>query len=395
MSEALRTQQSSLEGAVLRGYLSLELERLVAKPLLDELCAGRRKWSDLRNREKRLLAGAPLIEYLLDRSFELRYSDPEAMVEFAKAAHLVAEGVSTRRYGRKVLADLRARVWAELSNAYRVADDLISAKAALGQAVKWARWGTGSRQLTARIEEMAAWLYSDLGSFPEAAAMLDRAIAYYFTRCDARRIGRVLISRGLVTGYSSEPELAVTFLIRGLRLIGPVGEESALRLPAIHALTLNLVEAGECSTARALLEENQRLYRRGGRLNKLRLHWLKGKIAYGLGELGRAEADFHVARLGFKRVEQNYDAALVSLDLALLYARQGKRLQTSRLVNEMIATFRNLGIARESIASLLLLRRACEKDVAAPEVLCAQIRTIASLVAELQHHQARLSKGPP
>ena len=124
-------------------------------------------------------------------------------------------------------------------------------------------------------------------------------------------------------------------------------------------------------------------------MSKLRLHWLKGKIAHGLGELGRAEADFHVARLGFKRVEKDYDAALVSLDLALLYAKQGKRIATLRLVDEMIGTFRSLGIAREAIASLLLLRRTCEDGGAVPDVLAAQIRTIASLVAELQHHRTR------
>ena len=60
-----------------------------------------------------------------------------------------------------------------------------------------------------------------------------------------------------------------------------------------------------------------------------------------------------------------------------------------RLVDEMIGTFRSLGIAREAIASLLLLRRTCEDGGAVPDVLAAQIRTIASLVAELQHHRTR------
>jgi tetratricopeptide (TPR) repeat protein len=389
----LRTQQCGMDTAVLRGLLALDREQILAKPLLVELQAGRRKWSELSADEKRLLEGAPLIEYLLAQSLELRYTDPAGMVEFAEAARLVVERVRSRRYGRRVLADLRAQVWAELGNAYRVADDLAAAEAAFAQAAKWARRGTGSRQLVVRLEELAAWLYSDLRRFPEAAAMLDRTAEYYSMRGDARRVGRTMISRGLVTGYANEPELAVVFLLRGLRLIGPEEGESGLRLAAIHALALNLVEAGHCASARALLEKNERLYRRGGKLNKLRLHWLKGKIAHGLGELGRAEADFHVARLGFKRVEKNYDAALVSLDLALLYARQGKRLATLRLVDEMVETFRTLRIAREAIASLLLLRRACGKGEDAPAVLCAQIRTIASLVAELQRTQPRVRKG--
>ena len=373
----------------MRGRLALETERTLAKPLLDELRAGQRKWSTLNAREKRLLEGAPLVDYLLDQSLALRHADPGGMVEFAEAAKLVADRIHPRRYGRRVLADLRARVWTVLGNAHRVADKHSTAETALSQAATWARRGTGSRALFALIEEVAAVLFSDLRRFPESIAMLDRAIAFHSRRCDVQQTGRALISRGLVTGYAGEPELAVAFLVRGLRFIGSDGSESGLRLPAIHALALNLVEAGHYAAARALIAKNERLYRRGGSLSKLRLHWLKGKIAHGLGELGRAEADFHVARLGFKRVEKDYDAALVSLDLALLYAKQGKRIATLRLVDEMIGTFRSLGIAREAIASLLLLRRTCEDGGAVPDVLAAQIRTIASLVAELQHHRTR------
>jgi tetratricopeptide (TPR) repeat protein len=390
---ALRTHQGGTETAVLRGLLALDRERISAKPLLTELHTGRRKWSELRADEKRLLEGAPLIEYLLAQSLKLRYTDPAEMVEFAEAARLVVERVRSRRYGRKVLADLHARVWAELGNAYRVADNLLAAEGAFGQAAKWARRGTRSSQVIVHLEERAARFYSDQRYFSEAAAMLDRVIAHYRALGNVRQVGQTMISRGLVAGYANEPELAITFLVRGLRMIGHEEGEPGLRLSAIHALALNLVEAGHCAAARTLLEKNERLYRRGGKLNKLRLHWLKGKIAHGLGERGRAEADFHVARLGFKRAEQNYDAGLVSLDLALLYANQGKRIATVRLIDEMVGTFRTLRIAREAIASLLLLRRACENGRDAPEVLCAQIRTIASLVAELQRSQPYLKRG--
>jgi tetratricopeptide (TPR) repeat protein len=368
---------------VLRGRLAVERERLLARPLLEELRAGGRKWSELKPSEKRLLEGFPLVDHLLERSLEMRYSDPAGMVQLAQAACLVAKRVSPRRYGRRVLADLQARAWAELGNAYRVTDNLPAAEAAFGQAVRFSRRGTGSVQVIIHIEERVARLFSDLGLFPEAAAMLDRVCSYYVAQGDATRAGQTLISRGLVAGYDNDPELASVYLARGLRVIGPHGD-SDLRLAAVHALAMNLVDAGRSEAARALLASHERLYRRGGSLNKLRLHWLKGKIAYGLGELGRAEADFHVARLGFRRAGKNYDAALVSLDLALLLAAQGKRLATLRLVDEMIGTFRTLRIAREAIASLTLLRRSCEKSGIAPDTLCAQIRTIACLVQELQ-----------
>lgn len=388
MREALQTDRNRVDAAVLRGTLALDRERTTARFLLDELRTGRRKWSELTRSERRLVEGAPLVEYLLSRSFELRYNDPEAMIQFAEAARLVVERVDPRRYGRRVLSDLRARVWAELGNAYRVADDLKAAEVAFGQAVRWLFSGTGSRRVIVRVAELAARLFADQRRLPEAAGLLDWVSSYYANQGNSAELGQTLVSRGLIAEYGDEPELAIVYLARGLRLIGPEKTESGLRLAAVHALVNNLIEAGHCEAARGLLEKNHRLYHRTGKLNKLRLHWLKGRIAHGLGELGRAEADFHVARLGFKRVEKGYDAALVSLDLALLYARQGKRIATLRLVDEMIGTFRNLGIAREAIASLLLLRRTCEDTGAAPDVLAAQIRTIASLVAELQRHRA-------
>ena len=277
LSEARRAQPADSEAAVLRGRLALETERTLAKPLLDELRAGQRKWSTLNAREKRLLEGAPLVDYLLDQSLALRHADPGGMVEFAEAAKLVADRIHPRRYGRRVLADLRARVWTVLGNAHRVADKHSAAETALSQAATWARRGTGSRALFALIEEVAAVLFSDLRRFPESIAMLDRAIAFHSRRCDVQQTGRALISRGLVTGYAGEPELAVAFLVRGLRFIGSDGSESGLRLPAIHALALNLVEAGHCAAARALIAKNERLYRRGGSLSKLRLHWLQGQ----------------------------------------------------------------------------------------------------------------------
>jgi tetratricopeptide (TPR) repeat protein len=388
LREAHQIDRNRVDAAVLRGTLALDRERTTARALLDELRTGRRRWSGLSRSEKRLLEGAPLVEYLLDRSFELRYNDPEAMVQFAEAARLVVERIDPRRYGRKVLSDLRARVWAELGNAYRVADDLKAAEAAFGQAVRWLLAGTGSRRVLVRTAELAARLFADQRRLPEAAGLLAWVSSYYANQGNSVELGQTLVSRGLLAEYANEPELAIVYLVRGLRLIGPQNTESGFRLAAVHSLVNNLIEAGHCEAARGLLEKNHRLYHRAGKLNKLRLHWLKGKIAHGLGELGRAEADFHVARLGFKRVEKDYDAALVSLDLALLYARQGKRIATLRLVDEMIGTFRSLGIAREAIASLLLLRRTCEDSGAAPDVLAAQIRTIASLVAELQRHRA-------
>jgi hypothetical protein len=146
-------------------------------------------------------------------------------------------------------------------------------------------------------------------------------------------------------------------------------------------LALNLVASDDCDFADRLVNRHRRLYERGGRLNENRLIWLEGKIAVGRQEYGKAEAKLNTARLAFLRVDKVGDAALVSLDLAWVYAKEGRRRELAYLVDQMLRTFYALGIAREWIASLLLLKKSCEQQRSI-DALCAQIETLAKLMPE-------------
>jgi len=50
---------------------------------------------------------------------------------------------------------------------------------------------------------------------------------------------------------------------------------------------------------------------------------------------------------------------MAGLDLAALWAQQGRIDEIQALAQEMIATFRALRIAREAIVTLLILQKAC------------------------------------
>src|SRR5215213_3049847 len=110
------------ELAVFAGRMALERDResgsgRATAVLDDERPVETIPWPELQE----LLV--PLAERLLERSASLRYEDPEGMVCAAEAARRLVFLVSPQRYGKRVAADLRARVLAELGNAYRVADD--------------------------------------------------------------------------------------------------------------------------------------------------------------------------------------------------------------------------------------------------------------------------------
>ncbi len=382
-----RTKPDVLEPVTLRGLLRLERERRIAQPLLAALDRGERSWADFSHSERRLLAGAPMIDHILQESFALRYRDPQEMVLLADRARQLAEGLPTRRYGARVLADLRARAWSELGNAWRVADQLPKAQEAMAAAARWARKGTLDLQLAARLADLAASLAADLGRFAEALELLDDVCSIYHRLGDRHMVGRALISQANICSRNAEPEMAIERLTEGLWRIDPL-RDLRLEQNALQSRAVMFTNAGMYEAARACLCD-PRLRRPRERLNKLRRFWLEGKISAGLGEYGRAEASFNVARQGFRRDEKYFDAALVSLDLALMLLKQGRRRELNWLVDQMISTFRSLGIAREAIASLLLLQRNCKASTVSLEVMAAQVEMVAAVVAELQRFGSR------
>jgi hypothetical protein len=60
--------------------------------------------------------------------------------------------------------------------------------------------------------------------------------------------------------------------------------------------------------------------------------------------------------------ELGFDAALLSLDLADVYARQGRSGELRRLAAEMIPIFQSRDVHRETLAALLAFQKAAEME---------------------------------
>ena len=373
----MQEKDDGLDSSWLGGALAVEEDLVRAEPILRDLRSGAKKWRDLSSAERELLVGVPILNYLRESSMQLRYEDPQGMVELAEAARVLADHLSERRYGTPMVADFRARAWADLGNAYRVAGDLETAWRTFRSAVSF----LGSKsQFLREIASLLASLLTDLRRFDEAGEILEACLQDPGGRDDAEGTVKILTQLGLLRGYAGEPERAIIILLRALDSLTPF---SPHRLAVVHALALNLVDAGHFSSARVLVQRHERLYRKSGKLNTFRRLWLEGKVAYGLAELSKAEGKLNVARLAFRKADQEYDAALVALDLALIYLQQGRRSEVAWLVDEMVHRFRALGIAREAIASLLLLRKSCSDGGRSCEALAAQVETIATILREI------------
>jgi tetratricopeptide (TPR) repeat protein len=317
---------------------------------------------------ERLTPGLAGLDALLEQARTLRYEDPARMVELARLAALAADQLDPDRHGAKQVANFRCRAWTELANACRVADRLDEAEEALERASGLFLQGSRDDVLGARLLEVLASLHADRRRFESAFEVLDVAHAVHRRRGDRHLAGRALLKKGLYANYSGEPERAVQILQEGLSLVDPEREPD-LASGAMHNLAVSLMESGRFGEARSLLGANLQPGEAAGRVNRLKSRWVEAHLESEMGNLDRAARDLEDIRRGFEAHGLPYSAALVSLELAAVHLRQGREEEARTLVLEAVEVFSTLGIRREGMAAVLLLRKAFEQRVATVALL--------------------------
>jgi tetratricopeptide (TPR) repeat protein len=303
-----------------------------------------------------------LCQRLLAGSREAWADDPARAVELADLSVAIAERLDIRSYGLGLVTDIRALAWAYLGNALRIASDLRLAEQALDRAEDCYRSFEGDLLTEAEILGFRASLRNTQGRFDEAAGLLDRSLRLYYEAGDRHQGGRTLILKGMVVGEGGKLREAIRILRKGLARID-AAQEPRLVLAARHNLIWFLNDLGRHQDALAALESCRSLYlEAGNRLHLVRLRWLEGRIALGLGRLDAAEQSLALARDAFLEQEICFDAAMVSLDLAMVHARRGDAFEVKRIVSEIVPVFQDCQVHPEAIAALLLFREASEAE---------------------------------
>lgn len=320
----------------------------------------------LTDEEAEALRGAPMVEVLAQLSFEERYRAPGAMLALALLAKVAAENLDSLDYEPAVIADHQARAWAELGNAHRVNDELREAVVALDTAQERLRRGTGNLFLLARVADLRATLLNTQRQLPDACELLDGVCQLYRKLGDEHLAGRALVKKGIYTNYDGDPVRALRLLREGLSLLDRERDPQLVTSTTESILEV-MVQCGQFrEAARVLLESGLRQSMADEPLNLIKLRGVEGQILAGLGKPGRAEAALREAREGFLKHDQGYNAAIVGLELAALWLEQGKSSQVKDLAEDMLATFRRLGIQREALKAMDYLKRACEQEEATP-----------------------------
>jgi tetratricopeptide (TPR) repeat protein len=303
-----------------------------------------------------------LCELLLDACREWGFQDPQRALQTARLGVQVAERLDRERYGEARVNDLRGRAWTILANAERILTDFQAAEKSFAKAERLLASGTGDALEKAHFLLLEASLLGHQQRFAAAFRRLDRVVRIGRRYGDLHLCGKALITRGFLLGMAHEPEASLALLREGLPLVDPEAEPRLL-VAVYHNLILGLTEKGDLQEATKLLERSRSLYEQlGDRMSLIRRTWLAGKIALGLGDLGHAEALLLDARRQLAERGLGYDAALLSLDLAQVYARQGRGAEMRSLAEEMLPIFQSRAVRREAVSALIVFQNAAAME---------------------------------
>ncbi len=312
-----------------------------------------------------------LCALLIRESQKAVLDQPMRAVERAEVAVRVAEQLSGEMYDSVWVHDLCARAWAHLANSRRVLGELLGADQALRTAFALLeRGGTGAPEVQGELLHIQAALRRAQRRLPEALAAADEAMALFLRANAASAMRRVRLTRtkireelGDLEGTLAELESLIEEF-DAIDAVPTIDEESERlsRAYAHHNLLFALVAAGRFDEASRRLEGVREAFVLSGPVDRNRLRWLEARIAAGLGRPEEAEHILRVIQAEFFERRMGYDAALVALELATLFAEQGRTLEIKQLAVEVLPLFESREVHREALGALILFQRAAEQE---------------------------------
>jgi hypothetical protein len=178
----------------------------------------------------------------------------------------------------------------------------------------------------------------------------------------------------------NEPEKSIELLKRAEAMV-KIERDPRLVLCLRHNLVWDLTSIERHEEAARRLSGVSALCRElGNPLDLIRLRWAEGKIAAGLGRTDEAMQILGELRHQFIDRDMAYDAALITLELTELYARNGRAAEVKELSLQMASIFQSQDVPREALAALLFFQRAAQRE----RVTAKLAREIATFLQQLR-----------
>jgi tetratricopeptide (TPR) repeat protein/DNA-binding XRE family transcriptional regulator len=288
-------------------------------------------------REAREFQSWALCEYLCLESEKRASSSAARAFQLGKLASQVADLVPGEERWR---SKLRGYALAFLANALRVQGDLRSAEKTFGKSDEL--WEAGAACKITLLEEsrllgLKASLYRSQRRLVESLEILDRALE---ADRDGTLTGYLLLKRAKTLEEMGDLEAALKTLERAESAVDEA-QEPRLLVCLQHNRADYLSKLGRYAEATPLLPSVRSAHSRfGDELSMARLRWVEGRIAYGLGRTGQAIEILNQVRADFAARGMSYDTALVSLELATIFAREGGTDSVKALARRKASTGR-------------------------------------------------------
>ena len=345
--------------------------------LIEGLPAGeRRRWV-----REVIHVDTPAFFYLLGEKIRRQArKDPRAGLELAELAleHLEANALALGEEAPK----LRALGLAWLANAYRLTWAYSRAEQTFLSAREQWRAAGRDRRLEAELCALEASLRICQRRHGEALDLLVRSISLAQALPEPQILVRSLLKRAMLVSLSGDHRVAITDLRLALHELEALDEPS-LTLAALCDLASACVDAGQPERALAALPRARELCERLDEpITREQLRWTEGLAHQALGQLERAQELLEEAHLRLLELDARGYAAVVALDLGVLYLARGREQEVPRLAAAAIPVFEELGLGREAVAAVALLRQAILDDALTQPILeRARARLIAGLRA--------------
>lgn len=290
----------------------------------------------------------------------------EEALELAGLALSIAERSPKEESWR---SRLKGYCWAHVANARRVANDLAGSDEAFTRA--WDLWcGANPPELELlaewRLFSLEASLRRSQLRFSAALELLDRAQTA--SRDSQEATARILLKKGNVLEQMGDSESALAALREAAPFVETSGDPRlAFGLRFDTANNLYLLSRYR-EAAELMPKVREWAVQQGNDLDLTRVLWLEARVAAGEGRTEEAIACLEQVRRAFTLRELAYDAALSSLDLAVLWLKTGNTAEVRELAVSMGWIFKAKGIDREALMALKLFCDAARQESATVEL---------------------------
>ncbi|HEX4959256.1 MAG TPA: helix-turn-helix domain-containing protein [Thermoanaerobaculia bacterium] len=373
-------RQRIVHAALAAGWTAAEAtcDELLRRKRQEKLEAARREaqaaWERLKaatpEERRELIATFPefrsvaLVAQVCEASVRAAAHRVEVAKERAELALYIAE-----RVPGEASAQAQGYSWGYIGNARRVATDFDSADEAFAQARKlWPNGAGIEPELLPewRLLDLEASLRREQHRFPEALALLDQARAA--SGGDPVAAARVLLKKERLFNQMGDFKRALAVLKVAEELV-----EASQDPHLLFALRFNRADAlcrlGEWNmAAKHLPRVCEMAVERGNELELIRVGWLQAKVAAGKGREEEAISRLEQVSEEFTAHELPYEAALSSLDLAVLWLKAGRNGEVAQLAVAMKWIFVAKGIDDAALEALTLFCEAARQETATVEL---------------------------